>query len=104
MAQDEALVEIEGRSLRLSNLNKVLYPEAGFSKGQMIDYYARIAPLLLPHLEGRPLTLKRYPNGVTGIHFYEKNGFSLFPQTHKNKNKNKDTTAMYFDLKRFRNT
>lgn len=73
MAQDEALVEIEGRSLRLSNLNKVLYPEAGFSKGQMIDYYARIAPVLLPHLEGRPLTLKRYPNGVTGMHFYEKN-------------------------------
>ncbi|MGA2960047.1 MAG: non-homologous end-joining DNA ligase [Candidatus Korobacteraceae bacterium] len=73
MAQDETVVEIEGRTVRLSNLGKVLYPEAGFTKGQIIDYYARIAPVLLPHLEGRPLTLKRYPNGVTGMYFYEKN-------------------------------
>lgn len=73
MAKDETVVDIEGRALRLSNLGKVLYPEAGFTKGQMIDYYVRIAPVLLPHLEGRPLTLKRYPNGVTGMHFYEKN-------------------------------
>src|SRR5262249_7118390 len=49
------------------------YPAAGFTKAQVIDYYARIAPVLLPHLKGRPLTLKRYPNGVNGMHFYEKN-------------------------------
>jgi len=73
VAKDETVVDIKGRALRLSNLGKVLYPEAGFTKGQMIDYYVRIAPVLLPHLEGRPLTLKRYPNGVTGMHFYEKN-------------------------------
>ena len=73
MAKDESLVDIEGRAVRLSNLGKVLYPEAAFTKGQMIDYYARIAPVLLPHLKGRPLTLKRYPDGVTGMHFYEKN-------------------------------
>jgi bifunctional non-homologous end joining protein LigD len=65
-------VEVEGRKLRLSNLDKVLYPVAGFTKGEVIDYYTRVAPYVLPHLEGRPLTLKRYPNGVDGGHFYEK--------------------------------
>lgn len=67
------VVDIEGKHLELSNLDKVLYPEAGFTKGQVIDYYVRIAPVLLPHLRGRPLTLKRYPNGVNGMFFYEKN-------------------------------
>ena len=57
----------------LSNLDKVLYPEAGFTKGQVLDYYTRIAPVLLPHLAGRPLTRKRYPNGVDGAFFFEKN-------------------------------
>ncbi len=65
-------VEVDGRSLSLSNLGKVLYPAAGFTKGHVIDYYTRVAPALLPHLRGRPLTLKRYPNGVDGGHFYEK--------------------------------
>ena len=66
------LVEIEGRQLKLSNLEKVLYPEAGFTKGQVIDYYMRIAPALLRQIQGRPLTLKRYPNGVNSLFFYEK--------------------------------
>ena len=65
-------VEVEGRRLSLSNLDKVLYPEVGFTKGQVIDYYTRIAPAVLPHLRDRPLTLKRYPNGVEGQYFYEK--------------------------------
>jgi bifunctional non-homologous end joining protein LigD len=65
-------VEVEGRRLSLSNLDKVMYPETGFTKGQVIDYYTRIAPVLLPHLRDRPLTLKRYPNGVEGQYFYEK--------------------------------
>ena len=65
-------VEVEGRQLGLSNLDKVLYPEAAFTKGQVIAYYREIAPALLPHLAGRPLTLKRYPNGVDDKHFYEK--------------------------------
>src|SRR5664280_331621 len=69
----EQVVEIEGKQLSLSNLDKVLYPDVGFTKGQVIDYYVRIAPVLLPHLKGRPLTLKRYPNGVNGMFFYEKN-------------------------------
>jgi len=66
-------VEVEGRQLSLSNLDKVLYPETGFTKGEVIDYYTRIAPVLLPHLAGRPLTVKRYPNGVDGAFFFEKN-------------------------------
>jgi bifunctional non-homologous end joining protein LigD len=66
-------VEVGGRQLKLSNFDKVLYPEAGFTKGQVIDYYTRIAPVLLPHLHQRALTLKRYPNGVDGQFFYEKN-------------------------------
>ena len=65
-------VEIDGRRLSLSNLDKVFYPETGFTKGQLIDYYTRVAPVLLGHLRGRPLTLKRYPDGVTGPFFYEK--------------------------------
>jgi bifunctional non-homologous end joining protein LigD len=68
----KSLVTVEGRELALSNLDKVLYPEPGFSKGQVIDYYARVAEVLLPHLRGRPLTMKRYPNGVEGKFFYEK--------------------------------
>jgi bifunctional non-homologous end joining protein LigD len=66
-------VEIQGKHLKLTNLEKVLYPAAGFTKGQVIDYYARIAPVLVPHLAGRPLTLKRYPNGVDQPFFFEKN-------------------------------
>jgi bifunctional non-homologous end joining protein LigD len=68
----DADVEVEGKRLKQTNLDKVLYPEAGFTKGQIIDYYTRIAPALLPHLKNRPLTLKRYPNGVDQGHFYEK--------------------------------
>ncbi|HVH88778.1 MAG TPA: hypothetical protein VM912_18815, partial [Terriglobales bacterium] len=72
MAKKDTVIEIEGKQLKLSNLDKVLYPAVGFTKGQVIDYYVRIAPVLLPHLEGRPLTLKRYPEGVDGMFFYEK--------------------------------
>ena len=65
-------VAIGDKTLSLSNLDKVLYPRVGFTKGQVIDYYTRIAPVLLPHLRDRPLTLKRYPNGVEDKFFYEK--------------------------------
>jgi len=67
-----AEVTVEDRTLRLTNLDKVLYPHSGFTKGELIGYYAAIAPVLLPHLRDRPLTLKRYPDGVQGEHFYEK--------------------------------
>ena len=73
MPHNESVVDIQGRSLKLGNLDKVMYPETGFAKSQVIDYYVRVAPALLPHLHDRPLTMKRYPNGVTGMFFYEKN-------------------------------
>jgi bifunctional non-homologous end joining protein LigD len=72
MPKDQ-VVDIAGRHLKVSNLDKVLYPEAGFTKGQVIDYFVRVAPALLPHLHNRPLTMKRYPNGVNSHFFYEKN-------------------------------
>jgi bifunctional non-homologous end joining protein LigD len=65
-------MEVAGKKIMVSNLDKVLYPAAGFTKGQVIDYYIRIAPVLLPHLKNRPITLKRYPDGVDGFFFYEK--------------------------------
>ena len=72
MAPKRVEVEIDGRTLSLSNLDKPMYPETGFAKGHVIDYYTRVSPALLPHLQDRPLTLKRYPDGVQGPHFYEK--------------------------------
>ena len=65
-------IEVAGKRVVVTNLPKVLYPETGFTKGQVIDYYVRIAHDLLPHLKGRPITLKRYPDGVEGFFFYEK--------------------------------
>jgi bifunctional non-homologous end joining protein LigD len=69
----DSAVEIQGRHLKLSNLEKVMYPATGFSKKDVIDYYVRIAPALIPHLKGRALTRKRYPDGVEGEPFFEKN-------------------------------
>ena len=63
---------MEGRRLRLSNLDKVLYPATGFTKGQVIDYYARIGPVMLPHLHDRPVTMVRLPDGIAGERFFEK--------------------------------
>jgi bifunctional non-homologous end joining protein LigD len=70
---DRVRVHIDGRELELSNLDKVLYPETGYTKGEIIDYYVRVAPYLLPHLRSRPLTRIRYPNGVQAASFFEKN-------------------------------
>jgi bifunctional non-homologous end joining protein LigD len=70
---NKAELIVEDRKIQVSNLDKVLYPKVGFTKGQVIDYYIRIAPVLLPHLKDRPLTMKRYPDGVEGEFFYEKN-------------------------------
>jgi len=73
-------VYVEGRTLSVSNLDKVLYPDHGFTKGEVIDYYSRIAPVLLPHLAGRPVTLRRYPNGVDAPSFFEKNAARNAPE------------------------
>src|SRR2546427_668137 len=70
---NKAELIVGDRKLSVSNLDKVLYPKVGFTKGQVIDYYIRVAPVLLPHLKDRPLTMKRYPDGVEGEFFYEKN-------------------------------
>jgi bifunctional non-homologous end joining protein LigD len=83
-------VAVDGRELTLSNLDKVLYPEAGFTKAHVIDYYSRMAPVLLPHLKGRPLTLKRYPNGVDQPFFFEKQAPKHRPAWIR-------TTAIYSD-------
>jgi len=70
---ERMLVRVGDRQLEVSNLDKVLYPEVGFTKGEIIDYYVRVAPVLLPHLRDRPLTRIRYPNGVDAPSFFEKN-------------------------------
>ncbi|MGH8868419.1 MAG: non-homologous end-joining DNA ligase [Actinomycetes bacterium] len=79
MASEKVTVEVDGHRLGLSNLDKVLYPATGFTKGEVIDYYSRIAPVLLPHLAGRPLTRKRFPDGVEASSFFEKNAPSHTP-------------------------
>jgi bifunctional non-homologous end joining protein LigD len=76
----KTLVDIAGTRLELTNLDKVFYPLVGFRKAQVIDYYARIAPVLLPHLKQRPISLKRYPDGVTGSYFFQKQSPSHRPE------------------------
>jgi bifunctional non-homologous end joining protein LigD len=75
MAQDtdEVLVDVEGRTLRISNLGKVLYPRTGTTKGEVLNYYAQVAPVLLPHLKDRAVTRIRWPHGVEDMSFFEKN-------------------------------
>ncbi len=70
---NKATLDIHGRKVDVTNLDKVFYPKTGFTKGNIIDYYVRISPVLLPHLKNRPISLKRYPDGVEGFFFYEKN-------------------------------
>jgi len=72
MASKKVQVDIGGRTLALSNLDKVLYPSAGFTKGQVIDYYVRVAPVLLDHLGDRGITMRRFPDGVEAGSFFEK--------------------------------
>lgn len=68
----DTVVELEGERLRVRNLDKVLYPATGFTKAEVIDYYVRVAPAMLPHVTGRGVTLRRYPDGVDGPSFFEK--------------------------------
>src|SRR5947209_6724631 len=71
-------LEVDGRSVAVSNLDKQMFP-TGFTKGQVIDFYIRVSDYLLPHLRDRPITLKRYPNGVNAKHFYEKDAPAYTP-------------------------
>jgi bifunctional non-homologous end joining protein LigD len=76
---ESVTTSIDGRQLKLTRLDKVLFPERGFTKGELIDYYARVAPVMLPHVRDRPLTMKRYPDGVDKQSFFEKNRPSHAP-------------------------
>ena len=71
-AADKIAVQVDGRDLTLTNLAKVLYPADGFTKAEVLDYYQRISAVLLPHVAGRPMTLKRYPDGVDDQSFFAK--------------------------------
>src|SRR6059036_840453 len=73
-------MEVDGRDLRLSNLDKVFWPDEGYTKGDLVAYYFNVAELILPYLAGRPLTMKRMPNGITGDFFYEKSAPSHTPE------------------------
>jgi bifunctional non-homologous end joining protein LigD len=90
-------VEIDGRRLRLSNLDKVLYPEAGFTKAQVVDYYARIGPVMVPHLADRPVTLVRWPDGVDSQSFFEKRCPSHAPDWMRKAPIAEDLTACVLD-------
>jgi bifunctional non-homologous end joining protein LigD len=74
-----ATVSIDGKELKFSNLNKIFYPEQGYTKRDILNYYDAVAHLILPHLEGRPLSLKRYPNGIHGDFFFQKRSAESFP-------------------------
>jgi bifunctional non-homologous end joining protein LigD len=75
----EQIAVVEDRAVKLSNLEKVLFPAAGLTKADLIDYYRRIAPMILPHLAGRPLSFERYPDGIAGEGFMQKNASDYFP-------------------------
>ncbi|MBT5755283.1 MAG: ATP-dependent DNA ligase, partial [Acidimicrobiaceae bacterium] len=72
MAPTEVTVEVGSRTLKLTNLDKVLYPETGFTKASVIDYYVRIAPVMLDHIGDRGITMRRFPDGVEGESFFNK--------------------------------
>jgi len=77
---DKIAVQVDGRSLALTNLAKVLYPADGFTKAEVLDYYQRISPVLLPHIAGRPMTLRRFPHGVGDLSFFEKHAPAHRPE------------------------
>ena len=76
-------LSVNGKTLKVSNLDKIFYPKTGFTKGDVIDYYIQVSPYLLPHLKNRPITLKRYPDGIEGFFFYEKQCPTGRPQSVK---------------------
>src|SRR5438045_66174 len=79
-SQAEALLEVGGRKLKFTNLNKVFYPQEKYVKRDVINYYDAVAELILPHLADRPLSLKRYPNGIAADFFFQKQSAASFPE------------------------
>ncbi len=103
--EERFVAEIEGRELSFVNLDKVMYPRTGFTKGELIDYYIRISHVMIPHMSGRPVTVKRFPNGVDSQGFIEKNVPKHAPDwvrtavlTRKMKGKDTNTYAIVDDL------
>lgn len=99
---DRTTVSVDGRRLSVSNLDKVLYPESGTTKAEVIDYHTRIADVMLPHVRGRPLTMTRYPDGVDGQHFFEKRCPSHRPEwmgTVQLGREGRDTVVEHCDLR-----
>src|SRR3954464_10675160 len=80
MAIEAGVLRGDGREIEIARPGKVLFPEDGITKGDLIEYYARVAPHILPHLRDRPLTLERYPNGINTKRFFQKEVSSYFPQ------------------------
>jgi bifunctional non-homologous end joining protein LigD len=80
MAIEAGVLRVDGREIEISRPEKVLFPEDGITKGDLIEYYARVAPHMLPHLRDRPLTLERYPNGINTKRFFQKDVSSYFPK------------------------
>ena len=78
-AKTKETIELDGHTLSLSNRDKVLWPQDGYTKGDLVAYYRAVAPYILPHLAGRPLTLQRYPDGIEGQSFFEKNASRFLP-------------------------
>ncbi len=76
----EQILEIDGHRLKFTNLNKVYYPQEGYTKRDLLNYYDAVAPLILPHLKDRPLSLKRYPNGIAADFFFQKEVADSFPK------------------------
>jgi bifunctional non-homologous end joining protein LigD len=79
VSPESVAVSVDGRTLTLTNLAKVLYPSTGFTKAEVLSYYQQVAPVLLPHISGRPMTLKRYPDGVDGEAFFAKHAPDYTP-------------------------
>ena len=90
---NRTIVDMRGEKLSLSNLEKDLYPSYGFTKARILDYYRRISGLILPHLQGRALTLKRYPDGVEGESFFEKRCPAYRPSWVSTANRQRSTTT-----------
>src|SRR5207245_9729037 len=76
--EGQAMLSIDGKQIKFTNLNKVFYPQEGYTKRDIINYYNAVADLILPHLHGRPLSLKRYPNGIHGDFFFQKRSAESF--------------------------
>ncbi len=92
------MVEIDGRTIELSNENKVFFPDCGITKGDVVDYYRRIAPSILPHLRGRPVSMQRFPDGIGEAGFFQKDLPDHFPAWFKSAELPKESGSVHYAL------